>query len=39
MIVYTNAIDDLIAGDDYVLLFTCPSRAQRIYQKNFAKFN
>ena len=24
--VFTNSIEDVVGGDDYVLLFTCPSK-------------
>ena len=30
---YVNTIDDLVGGDDYVLLFTCPSKHNESIKK------
>ena len=37
--VFINSIEDLVGGDDYVLLFTCPSKHSDLCKENFAKFN
>ena len=31
--VFTNSIEDVVGGDDYVLLFTCPSKHNELVKK------